>query len=79
MGIDHEGAALPVVGEKYVAMELTVVEGIFHEPEEPSGPAAILGNDVVDAFIVVKTLGEQVCDEWAVFGLGFEHNGIKLN
>jgi hypothetical protein len=60
MWIDHERTALPVAGEIHVAMELTVVEGIFHEPEESFEPVVILGNDVVDTFVVVKGLGKEM-------------------
>jgi len=79
MRIDHKRTTLPVVGEKHIAMQLTVVEGIFHEAEEPFGTVVVLGDDVVDAFVVVEGLGEEMGDERAVLGLGFEHNGIKLN
>jgi hypothetical protein len=79
MWIYHERAALPVIRKIHVAMELTIVEGIFHEPEKPFRPVATLRDDVVDAFIVVEGLGKEVGYECAVFGLGFQHNGIKLN
>ena len=79
MRIDHKRTTLPVVGEKHIAMQLTVVEGIFHQPEKSFAPVAALGDDVIDAFVVVEGLGEEMGDERAVLGLGFEHNGIKLN
>jgi hypothetical protein len=63
MWINDERTTLPVVGEIHVAMKLTVIEGIFHEPEEPFAPVAILGDDVVDAFIVVEGLSEELGDE----------------
>jgi len=58
-GIDNKRAALLVIGQIDFSKKPAIVEGIFHQPEYLFCPVPALGNDVIDAFIVVKTLGEH--------------------
>ena len=67
-----------VIREKNISEKQAIVEGVFHQMEDPFGAVMVLGNDIVDALVGVEASGEKGGDECAVGSGGFDHDEIKL-
>jgi len=78
MRIYYQRAGLSIVGQVYVSKKPAIVEGIFHQTGDPFRAAMVLGNDIVDRLVGVKTKGKHAYYLFFVFGLGLKHDEANL-